>query len=85
MIKDGIENRANTTKVMEYSKYAKEYGAESVSATHYLADLLTLYKESGCNMDDAVIHMYCPDANDKSCNWVYQNTKPDKSDKTQKK
>jgi hypothetical protein len=54
---------------------ADQSHADSIAGTGYLSDLLTIYKDSLCDMDKALIHMFCPDSTDKKCNWVYQQDK----------
>ncbi len=66
----------NYSKVQELNKLIKEYDDEIAARTHLLADIVSIYHVSGCDMVEAMRHMYCPNGWSKGCEWVYG--KPDK-------
>jgi hypothetical protein len=68
--REALEEK-NITKRNEKKIASDQFKADSIAATGYLSDLLTIYKDASCDMDMALIHMYCSDNLDKKCNWAY--------------
>lgn len=74
MEENNIDEKVRTTE--SEVKFDKELESD----IHYLADVLNIYKASGCDMTEAIKHMYCPHDYkwNKDCQWVYQEDKPKK-------
>lgn len=59
------------SKKMELHKNIAEYEDKIKSDTAHLANLMTIYKATGCDMVEAMKHIYCPENWSKDCDWVY--------------
>ena len=79
LLKDSIKagKDKDYSKKVELDKYIKEYEDKIAAQTHLLADIVSIYHAAGCDMVEAMQHMYCPSGWSKDCEWVYR--KSDKS------